>query len=142
MYVIKIIILCALIQLGSVIIHGKKYKKLYVLAGGILIVHTLFSFPPLSMDVADLWIAESEYVQTYEIKPVFEQKVSETIKNNLFDNLNLSADVDVFVSEDYTSLKVDVICKNKDIDISLVEEYVKKTFLNEKDEVRVVCEYN
>ena len=78
---------CILIQVSGFIIHGKTFKKLFLLFGAVLIVNTMFSFPVIKFDSVDVFSNENTdiQVQSNNIKISFEEKVSQKIKNSIYD---------------------------------------------------------
>ena len=143
LYIIRIIIILSIVQLG-IIISGEKYKKLYSLAGAVFIVFAILSFPKTDFfelfnisypTQAEIGIGEEN------ISTAFTESVSDKIEDGIKENYNIKANVTVTTDEKFSKLYITVDCDcSEDICVK-INDYVKKTFCTQNDEVITANEY-
>lgn len=136
LYIIRIIIIVSIVQLG-VIISGEKYKKLYSLVGAIFIIFAIISFPDFNYANLSLFTS-SNYQGEYNNETVaeaFTRSVCEKIKEAIEENYGIKSDVFVSTDESFSRLYIEIICDCDNELLATVEEYVKNNFCTNNDEV-------
>ena len=141
-YIAKIILVCVLIQIASIIIQGNNFKKLYVLFGAIFVMQTLFSFPISSFDSLNEVNIEpvSTNFENHGIKSVFEENVSQKVNEALYTQFGIESDVEIVVSDDFSCIDYFIRCQTDNFNTKEIERFIMNNFCSEKDGVRVFCE--
>lgn len=139
-YIIQIIIVASIVQLGGLLVSGKSYQKLYKLVGAIFLMLTMFSFPNANLkQIVDNSInySQPDEVGADYISTEFTQKVSEKIRNSIQSQYGIESEVTVTTDESYTAISIHV---SYDGEIEPVElkQYVIDKFCTQNDEVIVV----
>lgn len=139
-YIIQIIIVASIVQLGGLLVSGKSYQKLYKLVGAIFLMLTMFSFPKANLkQIVDTSINHSQPDEVGEdyISMEFTQKVSEKIRNSIQSQYGIESEVTVTTDKSYTAISIHV---SYDGEIEPVElkQYVIDNFCTQNDEVIVV----
>ncbi len=139
-YIIQIIIVASIAQIGGLMVSGKSYQKLYKLVGAIFLMLTIFSFPTAEIkQLSDTSInyplpddAGTDYIYTE-----FTNKVSEKIKNSIKNQYGIECEVTVTTDKNYSNMSIQVVCNNE-IDTTVLKQYVTDNFCTQNDEVIVV----
>ena len=142
LYIIRIVIVVSIVQLG-VIMSGEKYKKLYSLVGAIFIVFAMLSFPNFDFGYFNFNYQLQTGVETGEdnIAKAFTESVSEKIEDGIKETCNTEADVTVQTDENFSKLHITIdCCCPEEISVK-IDEYVKKTFCTQNDEVIITNGY-
>lgn len=139
-YIIQIIIVASIVQLGGLLVSGKSYQKLYKLVGAIFLMLTMFSLPKANLkQIVDTSINHSQLdeVGADYISMEFTQKVSEKIRNSIQSQYGIESEVTVTTDKSYTAISIHV---SYDGEIEPVElkQYVIDKFCTQNDEVIVV----
>ena len=143
LYIIRIIIILSIVQLG-IMISGEKYKKLYSLVGAIFIIFAFLSFPKSDFfglfnisyhTQAKIRIGEEN------ISKAFTESVSDKIEDGIKENYNIKANVIVTTDEKFSKLYITVNCDCPEDICVKINEYVKKTFCTQNDEVITTNDY-
>lgn len=139
-YIIQIIIVASIVQLGGLLVSGKSYQKLYKLVGAIFLMLTMFSLPKANLkQIVDNSINHSQLDEVGEdyISMEFTQKVSEKIRNSIQSQYGIESEVTVTTDKSYTAISIHV---SYDGEIEPVElkQYVIDKFCTQNDEVIVV----
>lgn len=139
-YIIQIIIVASIVQLGGLLVSGKSYQKLYKLVGAIFLMLTMFSLPKANLkQIVDTSINHSQpdEVETDYISMEFTQKVSEKIRNSIQSQYGIESEVTVTTDESYTAISIHVLYDGE-IDPVELKQYVIDNFCTQNDEVIVV----
>jgi hypothetical protein len=139
-YIIQIIIVASIVQLGGLLVSGKSYQKLYKLVGAIFLMLTMFSLPKANLkQIVDNSINHShpDEVGADYISTEFTQKVSEKIRNSIQSQYGIESEVTVTTDESYTAISIHVLYDGE-IDPVELKQYVIDNFCTQNDEVIVV----
>ncbi len=142
LYIIRIVIVVSIVQLG-VVMSGEKYKKLYSLVGAIFIVFAMLSFPDFEFGNFNLNFPLPTDIETEEdnIARTFTKSVSDKIEAGIKETCNTEADVTVQTDENFSKLHITIdCCCPEEISVK-IDEYVKKTFCTQNDEVIITNGY-
>ena len=138
-YIIRLVIVTAIVELGAVI-TGEKYKKIYSLVGAVFIIFAMLSFP--GVDLTNVSFKNHEAIKFYSegISERFTYGVSQKIKDAITEVFD--KEVFVFVSTDssYSKICITIKCECSDEMRYKIEEYVTKTFCSSNDEVIIISE--
>ena len=142
LYIIRIIIVVSIVQLG-VVMSGQKYKKLYSLVGAIFIVFAMLSFPDFDFGYFNINYPSQTVIETGEdnIAKTFTDSVSKKIEEGIKETCNTEADVTVQTDENFSNLHITIACCCPEEISAKINEYVKKTFCTQNDEVIITNGY-
>ena len=139
-YIIQIIIVASIVQLGGLLVSGKSYQKLYKLVGAIFLMLTMFSLPKANLkQIVDTSINHSQLDEVGEdyISMEFTQKVSEKIRNSIQSQYGIESEVTVTTDKSYTAISIHVLYDGEIAPVEL-KQYVIDKFCTQNDEVIVV----
>ncbi len=138
-YIIRIIIVAAVVQFGT-LVSGEKYKKTYSFFGAIYIIFVLLSFPEFSIDKLSYKYDSNIKSEIGEsvITRQFTDNVAKKISESIMLVFNLRADVTVSTDSTYSKICIVIDCNCSDEEKYRIEEYVRKTFCTPEDEVTLI----
>lgn len=145
LYVIKIIAVAAVVQLGGIFISRKSYQRLYRLIGGIFIILTMISFPhikeyKLSVETFDE-VYETEYTNKF-LETQFTEKVSRKIADDIRNIYGVECDVAVSTNEEFSRLLIEISGEYDENNIDSIRQHVIQNFCTQNDEVILINDGN
>lgn len=144
LYIIKIILVAAVVQIGGLIVGSKSYQKLYKLIGGVFVIIAMISFPTINIseitDDLNYETIETSLVQGDFIKSEFANRVSDKIKADIEDRFEKRCDVYVDIDDDFSKLNIRVSAAFDEESARLIQKYITESYCAESDEVIVVNE--
>ena len=142
LYIIKIIVVVAVLQIGGFFINIRSYNHLYSLVGGVILIATIFSAPGIKIDTNYLDLSHKEEIPAFEdtIENTFETRVEEMIAEGLHKKYKTQCRVEV--DTDFEKLKINVFFDNELISNNEIYNYIKNTYCTEKDKVVINNEEN
>lgn len=136
-YIIRIIVLCAVVQLGSVLITNDGFKRVYKLAGSIMLMISFLSLPSCNTKLDFDFIEQNKTVSTDDLlNGEFTDRVEKMISDDLKENFKLQF-FRVEVTSDYSSINISVYGYFTNDEIATVENYIKNKYCTSEDEVMV-----
>jgi hypothetical protein len=139
LYIIRIIIVASIVQLGTVII-GPKYKKIYSFAGAVFIVFAMLSIPNVNVEKFSISGYSDFETKDSTVSELFTNAVSQKVEYGIYNTFGIETIVDVLTDNEFTKIEIIVKCKCSDEMAYRIEEYVTKTFCTQRDEVVVLGE--
>ncbi len=137
LYIIKVIIVVAILQIGSLFINIPSYKQLYAIAGGIILISTFFSLPATKVEFPDVNIPEkteiADYQNIWQIES--EKNIEKLIYDDLVKEYHLECIVEV--QTDMKTLNINISYNNENVSPDQIYDFVKKKYCTDNDKVIV-----
>lgn len=142
-YIIKIIVLCAMLQLGSFVISTESFKRLYKLVGSVMLMVSILNLPSCN---AEYKIPYTDPDYTVETDNNINQEFTENVKDVIYKDIKETYKIESFrveVKSDYVSISISIFVYGNfsdEIKDSLLK-YIKSKYCTDEDEVIVKNEY-
>jgi len=135
LYIIKIIVVVAILQIGGLFINIRSFARLYTLAGAIILVITIFSFPDIKLKIYEADVTEKAVVPVFEdaLEKTFEKNLADKIMKSVYEDLNLTCEVKIYT--DMEQVEIYVFYENKNISPEELSNYIKSVYCSPKDRV-------
>lgn len=135
LYIIKIIVVVAILQIGGLFINIRSFARLYTLAGAIILVITIFSFPDIKLKNYEAGVTGKAVVPVFEdaLEKTFENNLADKIMKSVYEDLNLTCEVKIYT--DMEQVEIYVFYENNDISPEELSNYIKSVYCTPKDRV-------
>ena len=138
LYIIKIIIVVAILQIGAMFINVRSYDRLYSLVGGIILIGTVLSVPDIKLNLSSPDILTQTEIPVLEdvVGKTFENNLQELIQEDIYQNYKIRCEVKI--KTDMEKLEIYVICNSNSISDTELYNYVKNSYCTENDKVVIM----
>lgn len=142
LYVIKLIVLIIVIQIGNVFLSKTAYKRIFNSVCGVIIslmiVMPLFEFvTSFRADITDR--SDSKTKSYISFKDIFQNNLKKIIENDIRGCFNIKSDVEV--NTDFSELKIIIHTETNNSNSNKIADYVKNKYCGEKDTVVIKNEF-
>ena len=134
-YIIRIIVLCAMVQFGAFFVDNDGFKRLYKLIVSILLIMFIANVPTFKNDL-------SQKINTHEYNVVYEDRINEKFTENvekmIINDLKTRYSLEFFrvvVESDYTKITITIYGYFSESDSEIILNYIWNTYCTENDEV-------
>lgn len=136
LYVIKLIVLIIVIQIGNVFLSKTAYKRIFNSVCGVII--SLMIVMPILKFVtsfrADITDRSDSKTESYtSFKDIFQNNLKKIIENDIQTGFNIKSDVEV--NTDFSELKIVIHTETNNLNSKKIADYVKNKYCGEKDTV-------
>ncbi|MBQ4527398.1 MAG: hypothetical protein II998_04925 [Clostridia bacterium] len=141
-YIIKIIIVSSVVQLGGLLITDNGFKKLFKLIGSVMLLVSIASVPGCDkqFDVNTNSQYNINISDFNSINEEFTENVEKIIENDLKERFSLEF-FRVKVTSDYYTMKIYVNGMFSEAEKIEIEKHLKTTYCTSHDEVNVNNEF-
>jgi len=135
LYIIKIIAIVAVLQIGGLFINKPSFARLYTLTGAIILITALFSFPDIDFNLPKVNVSDNSTLPAFEdaFKKTFENNLADKITNSIYKNFNLNCKVDI--ETDMEHMEIYVLYDSKNISPDELSDYIKSVYCTQNDRV-------
>ena len=142
LYVIKLIVLIIVIQIGNVFLSKTAYKRIFNSVCGVIIslmiVMPIFEFvTSFRADITDR--SDSKTESYISFKDIFQNNLKKIIENDIRGCFNIKSDVEV--NTDFSELKIIIHAETNNSNSKKIADYVKNKYCGEKDTVVIKNEF-
>ena len=142
LYVIKLIVLIIVIQIGNVFLSKTAYKRIFNSVCGVIIslmiVMPIFEFvTSFRADITDR--SDSKTESYISFKDIFQNNLKKIIENDIRGCFNIKSDVEV--NTDFSELKIIIHTETNNLNSKKIADYVKNKYCGEKDTVVIKNEF-